>query len=247
VLFAWSGGTYPNYEIRFTVLDSSSDWRMVFYPITLTTPGALHGSGYLSGLADTQGRAILTWMDETQYYRHNLYYALVDGDGNVLTQPMVFLSDTGPSPDMLSSLAGYGSAALLPPALVDLKISAPGLVGAAPAGQAAIPIHYQNNGGDAAPLTITATLDAGLSYLADTSGLTPEVNDTSVTWRLPRLGYFESGSFLLYVSVTGSDYGTRYPVGLAISSDGTDSNPADNACNLEVMIARMLYLPLARR
>lgn len=57
--------------------------------------------------------AVLTWMDYDYNYRRNLYYALANGKGQVLTEPMIFRSATL-SPwgyYIESSYLGYGNAA----------------------------------------------------------------------------------------------------------------------------------------
>lgn len=53
-------------------------------------PAAVTGDDYISVAADDAGHAIFTWMDSNASYRRNLYYALADGNGNVLTDPMIF-------------------------------------------------------------------------------------------------------------------------------------------------------------
>ena len=50
------------------------------------------GDYYIS-VTRSGNRAVLTWGDGCCDYQPNLYYALLDGEGNVLTWPMIFFSD----------------------------------------------------------------------------------------------------------------------------------------------------------
>ncbi len=56
---------------------------------------------------DADGHAILTWMDGHWSSRHNLYYALVDSAGNVLSPAMPFRTSAA---GMRTSFEGYGNA-----------------------------------------------------------------------------------------------------------------------------------------
>lgn len=106
-LVAWSGGSYPNYRIRFAVLDTG--YNRVAGPTTFSNPAAVTGDDYVSVAADSAGHAILTWMDYDRSYGRNLYYALVDGNGNVLTDPMIFRTSQATSPYIETSYYGYGN------------------------------------------------------------------------------------------------------------------------------------------
>ena len=245
IVVAWTGDYYINYP-RFAVLDSS--YNLIEGPTALYNPAAVTGNAYVSVAADAAGHSILTWMDYDSNSHRNLYYALVDGNGSVLTEPMIFRTGMGSSPYIETSYTGYGNTSYLSPAQVDLNISSSSVVGADPAGLAAIPIQFQNSGAATGSVTITAALDGNLTYDSDTSGVTPVLSGTTtLTWTLPGLDFLASGAFSLVVSVPVADYGTSYPVALEISSAGTDANPADNVFNLDVMIAHLLYLPLIQR
>jgi ELWxxDGT repeat protein len=66
----------------------------------------------------------------------------------------------------------------------DAYLQMPTIVGAAPGGVAAIPVHYGNHGlVDARTRALTATLDPALTYLGDTSGITPTISGQTLTWR----------------------------------------------------------------
>jgi hypothetical protein len=48
---------------------------------------------YYVSITRSGNRAVLTWGDGCCGYQPNLYYALLDGNGNVVTSPMIFFSD----------------------------------------------------------------------------------------------------------------------------------------------------------
>jgi len=247
-VIAWTGGSYPNYRVRFAMLDAS--YTRIAGPTTLNNPAALLGDGYVSVAADAAGHAILTWLDYDSSYRRNLYYALVDGNSNVLTPPMIYRTSQATSPYIETSFEGYGNTSYswTPPAGVDGWVQAPSLVGTPPAGTAGIQMRYGNHGATtAASVVLTATLGTGLTYVSDTSGISPTISGNVLTWNLPDIGFLGSGQFILRVSIPGDPIGTRYPVTLTLSSAGTEANPADNAMTLEVMAARQMFLPLIMR
>ena len=97
-------------------------------------------------------------------------------------------------------------------------------------------------------MVVTATLGTGLTYLRDTSGVSPLVAGNLITWNLPDLSYLDKHQFALFVGVPGADaIGTRHPFTLTVAASGTDANPSDNTANLEVMAALQVYLPLIMR
>jgi len=109
ILIAWSYFT----DIKFIILDSTT-YNLTAGPTTLDNPIATYND-YVSVAADAAGHAILTWVGYDQSYRSyraNLYYALVDGRGNILTPPMIFRT-ASPSPwgfySIQTSSEGYGN------------------------------------------------------------------------------------------------------------------------------------------
>jgi hypothetical protein len=249
IVVAWTiGGTYP--RLRFAVLDTS--YNRIAGPTTLNNPAAPIGDAYVSVAADSTGHAILTWMDSDWSYRRNLYYALVDGNGNVLTPPMIFRTSQATSPYIFTSYEGYGNTSYswTPPSGVDgVAAFSASLFGGPPGGNAAVGVRYANRGATIATgVVLTATLDSNLTYVSDTSGVVPTVSGNNVVWNLPDLGFLESRDFTLYVRVpSGADYGTRYPITLTLTSAGSEANPSDNTASAQVMAARQVYLPLVLR
>jgi hypothetical protein len=253
VLLAWSVWTTTNRQIAFAVLDTS--YNVVAGPTMLSNPAAPTGNAYVSVTADAAGHAILTWMDYDWSYRRNLYYALVDGNGNVLTPPMIFRT-AGISPRgsqyIETSYEGYGNTSYswTPPSGVDgVAAFSASLFGGPPGGNAAVGVRYANRGTTIATgVVLTATLDSNLTYVSDTSGVVPTVSGNKVVWNLPDLGFLESRGFTLYVRVpSGAGYGTRYPITLTLTSAGSEANPSDNTASAQVMAARQVFLPLVLR
>ena len=250
VLLAWSVWTTTNPQIAFAVLDTS--YNVVAGPTMLSNPAAPTGNAYVSVTADAAGHAILTWMDYDWSYRRNLYYALVDGNGNVLTPPMIFRTSQATSPYIFTSYEGYGNTSYswTPPSGVDgVAAFSASLFGGPPGGNAAVGVRYANRGTTIATgVVLTATLDSNLTYVSDTSGVVPTVSGNDVVWNLPDLGFLESRDFTLYVQVpSGADYGTRYPITLTLTSAGSEANPSDNTASAQVMAARQVFLPLVLR
>jgi len=251
VLVAWdawgcfAGEWLP--RIRFAVLDTS--FNRIAGPTCLANPVATTGDRYASVAADNVSRGILTWMDYDWNNRRNLYYALVGGNGNVLTDPMIFRTSQATSPYIETSYYGYGNTSYswTPPSDVDgLVALSASLFLVPPGGNAAIGVHYANHGATTATtVVLTATLDAALTYIGDTSGISPTVIGNEVTWNLPDLAFLEGGNFVLYVQVpSGAARGTRYPVTLTLSSTGPEANPADNVVAAEVVVSHQIFLPL---
>jgi uncharacterized repeat protein (TIGR01451 family) len=111
-----------------------------------------------------------------------------------------------------------------------------------------LPVVFRNAGATTATgVTITATLDAGLTYWYETSGITPSHVGNEYTWVIPDLGFLDGDQFDLYVWTPSDPSGTAYPVSLEISGNETDANPADNVFNLDVVIAYFTNLPMIRK
>ena len=243
-IVAWSGST------RFVVLDGA--YNLIAGPTTLSNPAAVTGDAYVSVAADSAGHAILTWVDSDSSYRRNLYYALVDGNGNILTDPMIFCTSQATEPGILTNYYGYGNTSYswTSPSDVDgvAAFSAP-LFGGPPGGNATLGVRYANHGATTATgVVLTASLDSNLTYVGDTSGIVPTVNGNDLVWSLPDLEFLDSYDFSLYLQVpSGAAYGTRYPVTLTLTSVGPEDSVSDNIANAGVMAARQVFLPLVCR
>ena len=73
----------------------------------------------------------------------------------------------------------------------------------------------------------------------------PLVAGNTLTWQLGSdLKFLGNGQFTFWVSAPESPFGTRFPVGLQISSSESEGNPGDNTVYLDVLIARQVFLPV---
>ena len=246
IVLAWSAYT-DGWGIRFAVLDAS--YARIVAPTALENPTSPKHNYNVSVAADNAGHAILTWMDVDLIGR-NLYYALVDGSGNILTQPMIFrTSQMGLIQTSYSGycLTSYSSSI---PAAVDTTITPTiPLVTGVSGWATPIEVNYTNHGlTSATGLVVTATLGDGLSYLGDNSGATPSISSIKLTWNLSGLNFLDQGKFTIYAGVPSTATGgTRYPVTLTITSNEPDANPSDNTVVLEVMAALQNFLPMVRK
>lgn len=236
--------------IKFAVLDTNL--TQVAGPTAVGSSGALTGNDYVSVTGDADNRAIFTWMDSQWNNRRNLYYALVDTDGAILTPATIFQTSQATSPYIFSSYTGYGNTTYswTPPAGVDSALSATPAIGyAAPGGMAtSVEVRLQGRGGVAATsVRLTATLDPRLNYVDDTSGVTPTVSGQTVTWNLPDLRLYDIRQFQVNTRATGGSLGDSLPVQLQLTSAEPDLTPTDNQATVQVRLSRPLYLPLLIR
>ena len=233
--------------VHFAVIDG--DTYEVIRHDWLYNDASTGGDAYVSVAADQAGRAVLTWMD-TYWYRPNLYYALVDGEGDVLTGPTIFRTSRAAAPEIETSYAGYGNASytLGAPTTegVDLWTTS-SLAGGAPGGGAALRASLGNAGAaEATSVVLTATLDSRLAYRGASPAPASAKGD-AVVWDLPDVAYLGGGQVVVRTDVPSATVGTRYPVTWTISSAGPEAAPADNTAIGQVMVARQVFLPLVLR
>jgi hypothetical protein len=236
--------TYDNtYIVGYAILNGTTYTRIIG-PNTLYNPYALTGEEGVSLAADEDGHAVIVSYDDNT--GSNIYYALIDGNGGVLNPPMpVYTSNESDS--IYTNMTGYSitSYHLTTSAGVDDNISSTEASLASSDTYAKLPVIYRNAGAiTSTGVTVTATLDAGLAYWYDTSGITPSHVGNVYTWVIPDLDFLDGGQFDIYIDVPAAPSGTAYPVSLEISSAETDTNPADNIFNLNVVIAYHMNIPM---
>lgn len=249
VVVAWTSGIFPDAQIRFAVVDLNRN--LSIGPVLLNNPAAPTGDAYPSVTADGAGRAVITWMDYHWSYRRHLYYALVNGDGTVLTPPTLFRTGAGLDPYLNTSYEGYGNTtwSWMPPTGVDAVLG----LGVSPVwgsagGETVLDVRYANYGLTVGTdVMLVATLDGALGYVGDTSGITPIVNGNTLTWHLPDLAFLDEGGFELRLRLPMAAQGSRYPVQLTLTTAGPEVVPADNAISTQVGILYEVRLPLLRR
>ncbi|HVM70845.1 MAG TPA: hypothetical protein VMT91_03735, partial [Anaerolineales bacterium] len=113
-------GSYPGKnQLAFAILDGSLN--LLWGPISLNNPAAAQGNGGISITADGQAHAIITWSGSGN---HEMYYALVNSGGTVITAPMAFLSTRNPQNGFQVNGLGYGNAPYditTPPTVVSIN------------------------------------------------------------------------------------------------------------------------------
>lgn len=251
ILLAYSVWIGDHPRIEFQILDGSSYTKLAG-PTSLESPGARFGENFVSVTADKNGRGILTWMDDDWRHRPNLYYALVNSDGIVLTPGMIFYTaqpDYYGDRELETNFEGNGNTSYswIPPAGVDGWIKAPAPAGTRSGPQAAIPITFGNDGTTQSKgVVVTAILEGGLTYHSDSSGFTPMIIGNTITWNLPDLSFLSKRFFNLSVNVPAGGLGQKFPVTLQIASAGPEDNAGNNEFKLDVEISRRIFLPIAR-
>ena len=110
------------------------------------------------------------------------------------------------------------------------------IIGSEPGQVIGIGDRYGNLGvAMASSAIMTATLETGLIYLGDTSGITPTFISQSVVWNLPNLGFSIQRRFELAIQLPlESTYGDSYTVEFSISADQLEADPADNTTIVEI-------------
>jgi hypothetical protein len=232
------------YDIRFAILDPS--FNVIAGPVVLAHPAASTGSAYVSVSADTASRAILTWTDQAYNLRRNLYYALVDGAGSIVTPPMIFMSGRAVPASITTSLDGYGntSYAWSPPAGVDLAVGFARATFGGPSGQSAsIAVSYTNHAmTTATAVVLTLTVGSDLQYISDTSGVTPTVSGDTVIWVLPDVRLMAEVGFSVRLGLPEAPALSHYRTSVQISSDAPDVDPSDNTATADVVVQERTYL-----
>ena len=108
-------------QIVFAILDGSN-YNRITGLIPLLNSYAITGDCCVSVTADKDGQGILTWMDADYYSHLNLYYALVDSVGNVVTPPMIFKTSKAINSVIQTSFEGFGNTTLTPVYMVYLPV-----------------------------------------------------------------------------------------------------------------------------
>lgn len=91
--------------IRYAILDSTYS-RVVAPTVLALHPANVDGVRSVSAAADDAGNAILTWVDN-RYPADNLYYTVLDGAGEVVTAPMIYMTRRGEDSSLSVSSNGY--------------------------------------------------------------------------------------------------------------------------------------------
>jgi hypothetical protein len=104
IALAWTN--LATTRIAFAILEKTS-YNILNGPTELTNPTD-RPADYVSVTYDKNGRAIVTWMDAR--WNTSLFYALIDGNGSVLTPGMVSYQRLGTDLIVITSEGGQGNA-----------------------------------------------------------------------------------------------------------------------------------------
>jgi len=104
VLLAWNVPGLD--ELQYVAL-SGANFTNRYGPITIQNPKG-RVAGVVSVTRDEDGHGILTWSEAEQF--EYLSYALVDTNGDLLTQPMIFSVGLGDQPKIDTNTYGVGNA-----------------------------------------------------------------------------------------------------------------------------------------
>ena len=234
-------GDAMNYQIR-----NGTTYAIQAQSYFYFHPSGMIALDTLAVTKDANNRGILTWSDTNYRY---LYYAYVAGsNGALLSGPVIFHR----ADELRLSYNGSGvtTNSWSPAAGIDLVGAfSSGLYGGAPGGLAMLTLQYSNIGaGTAESPELTLTLPAGLTYVGDTSGVTPDLVDSTVVWQLPEMAFGSSEDFVVYLAVDGATpVPSFFDVSLELTSEGVDVNPEDNTDTAQVMVGPQIFLPLLLR
>jgi hypothetical protein len=248
ILLAWIN--FQMGQVEYSLLDGTT-LNSIAGPVPLDNPAGYYLDNFCSVTADGAGHGIITWSTWSDY-RPYLFYALINSNGSLATPGMILhTSQDQDYPYLATSSIGFGNTTYSTiPLAVDGFVDFPGpIYGALPGNAVGVPVNYGNLGGYlAGQVVITATLDANLSYLSDSSGVTPSASGNELVWNMPDLAFNEQKSFVLTLGLASSAaLGQTFPITVEIGTAGTDAALTNNTDNANVMAARQVYLPLVRR
>ena len=106
IVVAWTNESSS--QISYSVLPYEPDPG---FTVDMTTPIG-RTMDYVSVASVEDGYAVLTWGDREE---NNLFYALIDGDGNLITPPMIFYTGEIPGENDYPLNGTMGSAAIVEP------------------------------------------------------------------------------------------------------------------------------------
>ena len=107
ILVAWTAYSDLG-RIRYALLDPST-YDLLSAPIQLDNPFSAYDAGYVSVAPAPDGDGVLTWIAQPYNKRQQLFYALIEEDGSVGTQPMVFRNTQDLSGRFFINYTGHSS------------------------------------------------------------------------------------------------------------------------------------------
>lgn len=260
ILAVWTRWINDKLSLRYALLNQTS-YTIANGPFDLDNPFSYTGNWAPSVMADADGRAVITWGENSGDYRPYHFYALIDSSGAQLVPPTPWLAARTPSngaaPRIFSSTNGYGIApgnSFAPTSISqpDAVVVAPGLSTGVPTGSAQVVVNVGNRGLPTANgVVVTAELDPNLTFL---NAEPPPVANAQAataggiyTWNVPNLRYLSQGLIVMSTGVPSATIGARYPVTISVSTTASDANQENNTTVTQVMVAEQVYLPAVSR
>lgn len=182
---------------------------------------------------DPEGRVVVAWCDEgAQRY---LYYALLQPDGAVLTQPVeseraqlgmdgyLSVNSNGRALVHYAPLQGADLAVTLQPSQVSVQAG----------GSVTLTVGVSNNGGDAATATrLSLALPVELALVSDTSGHAPTHEGGQVIWDLGTVIFMGKAEFAVVLGTPENAAAfASWPVTLTASTTAADVQPANDSAS----------------
>ncbi len=247
IVAAWGAYGCPGYEwserIRYAVF-RANNYNRVGQPSCLPpTVTAENDDGGVSLVADNQGHAILTWTDREANKRNRLYYALVNANGNLATEPMIFYQNDATEGLLSTGLYGYASASRI---FLDAAVAInPQLRQGDSDDPIPFVIGYRNNGAvTGTGVVLTVTLAPSLTYQASTASNPPAVDGQQLVWTLDDLGSWNRGFFDISVSISPTaKLRHTYEILATIAVDGQEATLSNNNALAGVVFGRSLFIP----
>lgn len=248
ILAAWEAYGCPDYEwsarIRYAVF-KGNNYNRIGQPACLpATIDAVGGDGSVSLVADNQSHAILTWSDRADDQRKNLYYALLNANGNVATDPMIFVQNGSSSGLLGTGFSGYASASHI---FLDASVNInPPSKHENTFDPVAFTIDYGNQGAvTGTDAVLTLTLAPSLTYLADNGPTPPVINGQNITWNLTDVLPWSQESFEVQITVSPTVRLLQsYGLTATITVGGQEVNLDNNVDSANVVYSRQNFLPL---
>ena len=119
------------------------------------------------------------------------------------------------------------------------------VVGTASEQVGAIPVTIGNDGTlMQQSITVTLTLTDGVEYLSDTSGITPTIQGSMLTWQLNQIPTnCSEQSFVVYVGLPDAEVGEQRPFSVTIGGMVAGDISNDNQSNGLIVVGNPLFLP----
>jgi hypothetical protein len=199
------------------------------------------------------GQAVVTWVDQEGQNgpgdsARSLFYALVSSEGEIQAEPRVFFS--AESGNLLTGWYGFDLTSYRSPIIqgVDGAVWFQNELLLSTTAEVTIPIHFANFGvAPAVGAVLTISLEEGLEYLGDSSGITPQQIGSTLYWKLADLTFLEVGQYELLLRLPAdSQLGRTFVVSAVLAAPG-DLAELNNADDTLIIHARNEFLPALLR